>query len=312
MKKSLVLLVVFFSSVPLYAQWNWGYRFGKEGTAGFQFLKVGVGARGSGMGDAYSCVSKGAEAIFWNPAGIAFAERKSLFSCHTGWLCGMSHNALSFTFNFPSFGVFGVSFVSLQTANFEETTAEKPDGTGRMVKAGGYAIGLGYGKRYTDKFSLGVHAKFVAENLDKNSVSDLLFDVGTFYYIYRDLRIAMLISNIGGDAVYFYDSFRPPTRFKVGIANDFLLTNNLRLTLSVDGLHPTDSRERVNTGVELRFMDKMALRGGYKFLSDSEGFTLGMGLLTNFGPLNGRLDYSYNNFKYSLGSVHRVSLGINL
>jgi hypothetical protein len=311
MKKLSVVLMVFCTSLPLYAQWDWGYEFGKQGTSGFQFLEIAVGARGSSMGDAYSSVSKGAEAIFWNPAGIAYITGKDFFTCHTGWLLNTSHNAASAGFNFPGFGVLDISFVSLQIADFEETTVEKPDGTGRMVDAGGYIIGIAYGKRYTDKFSLGANAKFVAENLDDESASSLLFDVGTLYYIYRDIRMAMLISNIGGDAVYFYDAFRPPVTFKLGIADDIDLGNNLELTLSAEWYHPTDARERLNTGIELRFMDRISLRGGYKFLSDTETFTVGIGLLTSLGPFDGRLDYSYNNFSYSLGSVQRISLGVN-
>jgi len=311
MKRSLVFLMLLSLSLPLYAQWDWGYEFGKEGTTGFQFLKIDVGARGNSMGGAYSSVSKSAEAIFWNPAGIAYVEGKDFFICYTGWLCGMTHNAASVGLNFPSFGVLEISFLSLRLADFEETTVEKPDGTGRIVGAGVYAIGLGYAKRYTDKFSLGANVKFVAENLDGEFASSFLFDVGTLYYIYEDIRMATLISNIGGDAVYFYDAFRPPITFKLGIADDIDLRNNLNLTLSAEWHHPTDARERLNTGIELRFMDRISLRGGYKFLSDSENFTVGMGLLTSFGSLRGRLDYSYNNFQYSLGSVQRMSLGIN-
>src|SRR6056297_1782183 len=44
--------------------------FAKVGTFGAQFLKVGVSARATAMGSAYTAVGDNAEAVYWNPAGI--------------------------------------------------------------------------------------------------------------------------------------------------------------------------------------------------------------------------------------------------
>lgn len=44
---------------------------GRAGRAGAQFLRLGAGARPLGMGEAYSAVADGPEAVYWNPAGIA-------------------------------------------------------------------------------------------------------------------------------------------------------------------------------------------------------------------------------------------------
>ncbi|MFA5138091.1 MAG: hypothetical protein WC728_02575 [Elusimicrobiota bacterium] len=44
---------------------------GRAGEAGAQFLRLGAGVRSLGMGDAYSAVADGPEAVYWNPAGIA-------------------------------------------------------------------------------------------------------------------------------------------------------------------------------------------------------------------------------------------------
>jgi len=37
-------------------------------------FSVGVGARGLGMGSAYHTLATGAEALYWNPAGLARTE----------------------------------------------------------------------------------------------------------------------------------------------------------------------------------------------------------------------------------------------
>ena len=44
--------------------------FAKVGTFGAQFLKIGVSARATAMGSAFTAVGDNAEAVYWNPAGI--------------------------------------------------------------------------------------------------------------------------------------------------------------------------------------------------------------------------------------------------
>src|SRR5258708_542635 len=51
---------------------------GSKGTSGGQFLRIGAGARGPGMGGAFSPVADDATAIYWNPAGLATLEKKEV------------------------------------------------------------------------------------------------------------------------------------------------------------------------------------------------------------------------------------------
>jgi hypothetical protein len=43
----------------------------KVGSTSMQFLKVMPSARATALGEAYSVWATGAEAVFWNPAGLA-------------------------------------------------------------------------------------------------------------------------------------------------------------------------------------------------------------------------------------------------
>jgi len=43
------------------------------GTNAAAFLEIGVGARAMAMGGAYGAVANDASALYWNPAGIAWA-----------------------------------------------------------------------------------------------------------------------------------------------------------------------------------------------------------------------------------------------
>ena len=44
------------------------------GTAGAQELRIPIGARGTGMAGAVIADVQGAEALFWNPAGVAWQK----------------------------------------------------------------------------------------------------------------------------------------------------------------------------------------------------------------------------------------------
>ncbi|MCB0302022.1 MAG: hypothetical protein KDE52_18315, partial [Calditrichaeota bacterium] len=69
MKKTIAILLV--SSFLVFAGEN-------DGVTGMSFLKIGVGARAGGMGEAYAAVADDATATYWNPAGLMASDRNNL------------------------------------------------------------------------------------------------------------------------------------------------------------------------------------------------------------------------------------------
>ena len=65
MKKlnKLILLFLILANGYLFA-------FEKVGTTSFQFLKVISSARGAGMGEAFSTIASGSDAVFFNPVQL--------------------------------------------------------------------------------------------------------------------------------------------------------------------------------------------------------------------------------------------------
>ena len=107
-----------------------------------------------------------------------------------------------------------------------------------------------------------------------------------------------------------------PLLFRFGVSVIPVYTENSRLRLAVDALHPNNSSEYVNLGAEYEYnlpgTGKVFLRAGYKslFLPDSEyGMSIGAGfvkyLMNNFGL---KVDYAYRDIGI-LGKVHTYSLG---
>ena len=65
MRKYIVLLVLLIMIPGLLS----AKIFAKAGTAGLQFLKIGIDARAIGMGEAYTAVSDDISSVYWNPDG---------------------------------------------------------------------------------------------------------------------------------------------------------------------------------------------------------------------------------------------------
>ncbi len=305
--KILSTLTLFIASA-VQAQWDYGFDFSKAGSAGLQYLKIGAGARESGMGEAAICLSRGANSIFWNPSGIAYVNGGEASFSYNRWLLNIDHSAMAVAMNIKNLAVVGVSFLYMGVPEFEETTVQMQDGTGRMVSANDMAIGLGVARRFTNKLAMGVHVQYVREKLDQDSFSNILLDIGASYFTgFRNFVIAVSAQHFGPDIKMLRDRFRMPLIFKVGLADHLIHGEHQRLTVAMDLLHPTDNTERMNFGLEYGLYETLFIRGGYRLNSDLGAWAFGAGLCTSFSGLRGSVDYSYNDFGAIMGSVNRIS-----
>ena len=73
--------------------------FEKVGTIGGQFLKIGIGARATAMGDAYTAIADDATAVYWNPAGIARVQGNVVSFSHAAWPAELDLNQGAYIFS---------------------------------------------------------------------------------------------------------------------------------------------------------------------------------------------------------------------
>lgn len=285
MKKiiSFTICLAIFLTTTSFAQ-----EFAKVGTSGAQFLKIGVGARGVAMSDAYSAVCNDASSIFWNPAGLIHIKNTSVLLAHAEWIADISYEAGAIAKTFRSLGTIGISFAYLTSGDIEETTVEQQEGTGRTFDTGDLMVGISYARQLSNKFSIGGNIKYIKERLDTEEAWAWAVDIGTLYYTgFRSLRMGMYIRNFGpelkmkgtyrdydnGEWILDPETLKPeeksylpyhmPMTFAVGIAYDILEDENKFLTAAIDLLHPNDNVEKFNIGAELRLFNMLSLRTGY-------------------------------------------------
>ena len=309
--KIFIAFILITSFTITRAQYDYGFEFSKAGSSGLQFLKIGVGARETALGSAASAIVDNANAVFWNPAGIAYVENREVSFSNNNWIAGSKHNAAVVAFPLASF-VVAISAISLNIKEFEETTALQPDGTGRMVQAGDLLFAIAAARRFTDKLSIGLQLKYVNEKLDNYSFNNFLFDVGTIYYTgFRQLKLGFALQHFGPDMKLVNQVFRTPLLFRVSAADELFSLNDLKFNAAAELVHPTDNNEWVNFGIESTIINIINVRGGYRLNNDIGKFSFGFGVKPAItSNIKIKLDYSYTPSEIVFSDIQRITVGV--
>lgn len=335
LKTSIIILILCFGLFAKVSK--------KNGTTAAQFLKIGVGARAMSMAGAYVAAVNDAYSLYWNPAAITQVNKISLVGSYTNWFADIKHQFLGFIIPLDETSSVGFQATFLNMDDMEITTVSDPHGTGEYFEAYDISIGLTYGKKLTDFFSLGITAKYIEQTIYNESSSTFAFDVGSLLEIpFQGLKLGMRMANFGGkmkldgrDLTREFDMnpnntfnvgvesrlktepWELPVLFQVGLATDiigkgetFYNSEQNRLTFSIDGSHPTDSPEFVSFGLEYSFNETIALRSGYRLNRDVEKLFYGVGLNIPMGTTGFSFDYGLASFD-ELDYVHIFSGSID-
>jgi hypothetical protein len=321
----LVLGALALAAAPASAQFRLGSQ--RAGTSAASFLKIGIGARAIGYGEAFVAVASDPSAIYWNPAGVASILRQEVMISHIEWPADINYEHIVYVLPTQKFGgSFAFQFGSLYT-ELDETTELEPYGTGRSFMFTNMVAGAAYARRWTDKLLIGAGAKYVREDDGSDvggpTTSAILFDLGSIYYLgYGSVRVATSLTNFGSSMrpsgefvspisgeVRDYDAFDPPILFRYGIAFEPIENQQQRLTTSLEIAQPADNAQRIKTGLEWTYQRRFALRGGYNWNSDVMKLSAGAGVTFAIRQAEGTFDYAYTDGDV-LGGVNRLSLGL--
>jgi hypothetical protein len=327
------LLLCSVGATYCYAQENL-----KLGQTGFQFLSVVSDARAAAMAEAVTSLQFGCASLFFNPSGMAnMTEFIELSASHNQWFADITH----YTFNLaisPASGKYGVIGFSLQSVDYGKFIGTKydPNSSENYSETGTFtlnalAIGVGYAKQLSDKFSVGGHVRWVKQDLGSsvvplvvvgdsvketntmaNKKTPLAFDFGTqFKTGFKSLVFGMSIRNFSQEIKYAYEGFQLPLVFNLGVSMnlmDFINPSSEQILLvCIDADHNRDYPERLKFGVEYQLMKVISLRGGYMTSSVESGFSFGIGM--SYKGLV--LDYSYTPIPVFNG-IQRITTRFSL
>lgn len=297
----------------------------RAGISTAQFLKIGVGGRASAMGDAFVAIANDASAIYWNPAGLTqFSDNQVIFS-HNMWVVDINHDFIGAVYHLDETNTFAASFVSLNMKDMPVTTEYNPFGNGTYFSFGDIALSVSYSRKMTEQFSFGGTIRYMEETLDRLKMRGVMIDLGTYYWTgLGSTRFAVAVSNFGnnlapdGEVVLIgkrtkseWQSFAPPTIFRIGFALEPYEDETHKLTTSIQLNHPNDNSENVSTGLEYSWNRTFFVRAGYKVNVEEQDFSFGAGIFVPIDIANFTFDYAYSNFS-RLGSAHRFSIILGL
>lgn len=311
----------------------------KVGTTAAQFLKIGAGARAVSVGGAFAAVANDISTVYWNPAGLARigGVGEATFN-HAEWLAETDYDFAAVSFNPGDLGSFALAVVSFHTPEEKVRTIRAPMGTGQVWDYSGICFGISFAKNLTDRFAIGLAGKYIQETLFNEVARGAAVDIGVYYQTpFRNLSLGAAISNFGtkmrleGRDIYFnedplpeegsvdqvpakyrLESFEIPLTLRFGVAYKAIASENVSLVAAVDGTHPNDNTEYLNTGVEVGLHRVLFLRVGYRslFLQNGEGgLTLGLGLRYDAVGTNIKIDFGWADYG-RLKNVQFVSVSV--
>lgn len=280
---------------------------GEAGTSGFLFLRLGNGARASGMGEAFTAVSDEATSIYWNPAGLAAVEGVELNLSHCEWMMDIKLEQVSVA-NEMFGGTVGLGFTGVYYGDLERRDnfpSISPDGTFAPYDL---ALSAGYARDILPNLAAGAAVKLIYEKIDFESATGYALDLGvTHKSRIEGLTLAAAMLNLGPEAKFVEEKFYPPFQLRLG--GSYLKEHEkLRgsILLAADAVFPNDSDSKMHMGFEYTYKRVLAVRVGYKGGYNVQGATMGCGIYYK----NLRFDYAFASIQDELGNVHRVSINL--
>ncbi len=298
----------------------------RQGTRGANFLHLGIGARSGAMAGSIGSSVSGPTGWFANPAGAATSESFSIAAGRQNLYDDLGLEQTYAAASIPALGgVIGIHLNTLGSGPIRRTSELNPFGErlgGNTFEWTSTVVGLGYGRRLTDRLSVGGQIKYITEGIPDANTRWLAFDIGTqFNTGLYGLVLGGVIQNVGGTArangaliqrlittgdgsqlsesrrvQFFTNNTELPLEFRLSLGTDLIGTSN-SLFGGADGKHTlgaeisvtdaTDYSTQYALGAEYGFKNILFLRGGKRMYNDDRDTGVdnkfGVGLAGGFG-----------------------------
>ncbi|MEW6097115.1 MAG: PorV/PorQ family protein [bacterium] len=268
------------------------------------FLKIAVGPRAVGMGEAFVGVADDVTAIYWNPAGLSQINIRQFIFMHNLWFEDINHDFIGVTVPWKEEQVLGFGIIGLFIDNLERRRDENdliPIGT---FKATDQAFIISW----ADK-DVGISIKLISQEIDDKKGTGLAFDLGWLHQLREDIKIGLVLQNWNEmeELKIYKKKFNYPALIRTGISY-----KKDNLLLAIDLYKPFDNKLSIHLGLEKKIYEKFLVRCGYRYKLKKitneflSGITLGFGY--KFKEVY-QLDYAYVPYQ-DLGDTHRMSIMI--
>ncbi len=269
---------------------------------------IGIGARASGMGLAYTSLAGDPSVQYFNPALLADARWKQFEFFRTVLFDSKSlYHTASYVHPTLNYGTLGVSILRLDIGGIEERDTDNELLTDDMSNSQTRIL-IGYARRLHSRLFAGFNLKVDNQSFGSSSGSGIGLDVGFASKqqrknsrFFKEIREGLAIQNIVEPTLKLDQERVPdPMRVVLGLSAVSEL-ENLTLVTSIDFVNPRFSPFSVRFGQELQLLNHFSLRAGLDDTTPTYGFGARYRAFM--------VDYAYRD--EDLGGNHRISLSIS-
>ena len=290
------------------------------GTSASAFLKLGTGApEGQALGNAFTALSHGTQALFWNPAGAATTTTREFQVSYMQWFEGVGDYAVAYI---QPMGrtMLGLTarYMRLGNIDFRDELGIPQNYSGDIMQD--LVVGVSLARTFFGVLDLGGTAKYINENNAGTRHINAAFDAGAKLRISK-LTLGFMGQNLG-------DKVEVPTALRGGAA-----FRTRYFTIAGEGVKYVDDEFRYGVGLAIHIPEDIVqvavfdLRIGYYNrestgwakegsiadrigLGDTSKITMGFGFYSSeiFGYGLG-LDYAMMP-SGALGTAHQLAVRV--
>lgn len=234
------------------------------GTSASAFLKMGTGApEGQALGNAYTALSNGSQALFWNPAGAATSTTREIQASHMQWFEGVGDSAVAYIQPIGKTVVgFTGRYLRLSDLDIRDSEGRTQSGVGSVMKD--FVGSVTLARTFFGVLDLGATAKYINEDNDGTRNINSAFDVGGKLRLFGNkVVLGAMGQNLG-------DKDEVPTAVRGGVA-----FNTTYFTVAGEAVDYCDDKTRYGVGLAVHIPEELVqvanfdLRVGYYTRSDT-------------------------------------------
>jgi hypothetical protein len=222
-------------------------------TSAVPFLRISPDARSGGMGDVGIATAPDANAAFANIARTPFATSKTSIAInYSPWLRDLSVNDVFIASLGGYYKINDGQAISASLRYFKLGTVQFTDQSGNDLQQYNpkeFAIDLGYSRKLSSKFGLGIAIRYINSNLAKGTFNSLNYKAGSSVagdlHLYhhgakengQGLNWGLTLSNLGSKMSYSSDASQKdyiPANIGLGLAYTKVFDEANKLTFALD------------------------------------------------------------------------------
>ena len=194
-------------------------RAASGGAQPFDFLFLDANARAVAMSGAYTALATDANALLYNPAGVARVSRNELTFMHNEYAAGIRQEYLGYA----DPAGWGANLNYLGFGAVQRTTTANPDGGLGMTSLTDLAVGAGYATPLSDHLAVGGGIKYIREVIDATPVTAGAVDLGLLGTVagIDGLSLGLALQNMGPSARFSNDVEKLPFNVRAGAGYAF-------------------------------------------------------------------------------------------